>query len=219
MNSIHKLGMLGLGGAATATSAYAGINYFQKNKPTISEHLTDNKYLLISSIDNLAHLKLQWEAEFKSAKEKIKTLIGFTKDSDEEGGQALKEWCESKIKEDYSQGAKHLQEVKSYCVLRKVESQLTRNNKKILTHSSEDSGKWDKTYEQRKKTAQLSPRSQVGLEGSWPDGDTKTQDLPKIKKWCELKVQSYFLAHEDTYTNVYNWCTEDGVNVNSPTAQ
>ncbi|CBY92479.1 hypothetical protein HF1_04710 [Mycoplasma haemofelis str. Langford 1] len=215
MNIAYKLGMVGLGGVAATTGAYAGSRYLRNNKSSVAHHLEESGYKLISSIDNSEHLKLQWQEEFKSDKEKIKTLIGFSQGSDEDGGKALEAWCNINLKKEYLENSKELEGVKNYCVLRTIESQLSRdNNKKILTDDSGDNTKWENTYNKRKETTTLSPRSQVGLTGEWAQhSNSKDEDLKIIKPWCKAQSKSHFLAYQQTYTHVNNWCTEGGANV------
>ncbi|AEW45220.1 hypothetical protein MHC_01770 [Mycoplasma haemocanis str. Illinois] len=210
MNLIYKAVTLGFGGAAVTTSTYAGIYYVNRERPSVAEYLKSSGYKLIFFIENSDNVKLQFLEEFKSDRENIKLLIGFTGSSDENGGKALEKWCSSKLNEEYSEHLGDLSGVKKYCVLRTIESQLSRNKKGVLSEG--DASKWDQTYEQRKKTTTLSPRSQVGLNGDWTTPNKNT-DLQTIKHWCKTQSQSYFLAHEKIYTNVYNWCTEDGSKV------
>ncbi|AEG72721.1 hypothetical protein MHF_0445 [Mycoplasma haemofelis Ohio2] len=196
------------------TGAYVGSIYLSDN-PTISDHLTKSNYKLISSISNKDHSQLQWETEFESDKDKIKTLIGFAEEDKKKGGEALEKWCSSKLKESYSEDHKDLEGIKSYCVIRDISSQLKRKGKSVLADSD---GKWTQTYNKRKDTPKRSPRSQIAeLTGEWNSGSgsspTETEDLIKIKKWCKSKSQAYFYAHEQIYDQVYNWCTEDGANV------
>ncbi|AEW45249.1 hypothetical protein MHC_01915 [Mycoplasma haemocanis str. Illinois] len=215
MNITYKLGMAGLGGAAATTGAYVGVSYLKKSKTSVAEHLQESGYKLISSISNIEHIKLQWREEFKSDKEKIKVLIGFSQGNDEEGGKALEAWCSSNLKKDYLEGSKELEGVKSYCVLRTIENQLSRDNgKKILTDDTSDNSKWENTYNKRKETTSLSPRSQVGLTGEWAQhSNSKDADLAVIKSWCKTQSKVHFLAYQQTYTHVNNWCTEGGKDV------
>ncbi|AEG72754.1 hypothetical protein HF1_04400 [Mycoplasma haemofelis str. Langford 1] len=212
MSLLYRAAALGFGGAAATTGTYAGVYYMKRERPSVAEHLKSSGYKLIFFIENSDNVKLQWKEEFKSDRENIKLLIGFTGSSDENGGKALEKWCASRLNEEYSENLEGLEGVKNYCVLRTIDSQLSRNKKGILADN--DSDKWNKTYDKRKATTTLSPRSQIGLSGEWGQrNDSKNADLPLIKDWCKTQSQSYFLAYQKTYTNVYNWCTEDGASV------
>ncbi|CBY92472.1 hypothetical protein HF1_04640 [Mycoplasma haemofelis str. Langford 1] len=196
-----------------ATGAYAGSLYLS-NKTTIASQLTKDGHVLISSITNKEHSKQQWEAEFESDEQNIKTLIGFNGNGKVLGGTALEEWCSSKLKENYSETYKDLKGIKSYCVVRSITSQLSRKGTSVLTESSGDSTKWSSTYGKRKTTPKKTPRSQIeGLEGTWSQSHEENKDLEKIKAWCNKKSQALFYAHESTYDQVYNWCTEGGAKI------
>ncbi|AEW45242.1 hypothetical protein MHC_01880 [Mycoplasma haemocanis str. Illinois] len=201
-----------------ATGIYVGSLYLSK-KITISSQLTKEGYTLISSITNKEYSKQQWESEFETDEQNIKTLIGFGGNGKVLGGEALEKWCSSKLKESYSENHKDLQGIKNYCVIRNIASQLSKKGSSILTESTEDDSKWKSTYGKRKATPKRTPRSQIaGLEGEWSQNNhEENKDLGKIKEWCKRKSQTLFYAHESTYDQVYNWCTEGGSKIEETT--
>ncbi|CBY92442.1 hypothetical protein HF1_04340 [Mycoplasma haemofelis str. Langford 1] len=210
-------GSLALGTAGTAAGGfYLGKELLgEKESKTIRQYLSDSGFQLISDLKEGE--KEQWTEEFKSDKSKIKQLLGTSEDEDAKGGELLKGWCEARLKQGYSETNKDLDGVKNYCVMRTVASQLLRAGKKVLNPEDTNNTKWEATYNKRKSTTTLSPKSQIaGLTGSWSDSqDTKNNDLPIIKSWCKSKTSGLFLAKDkdSVYTPVENWCTEDGAKV------
>ncbi|AEW45139.1 hypothetical protein MHC_01365 [Mycoplasma haemocanis str. Illinois] len=202
---------------STVGGVYLGRNILiAKEDKSIRGYLLRKGSKLISDLSEKDGVNEQWTEEFKSDKEEIKKLLGTSENGDEAGGRLLKKWCESHISKDYSQTYKDLDKVEKYCLLRTIQSQLSRNKKKLLGMDSSDDGEWEATYSKRKSTTNLSPRSQIkGLEGQW-NGDTKDKDLPIIKSWCANGVKDLFLANKkEAYTTVENWCTKEGASVNA----
>ncbi|AEG72782.1 hypothetical protein MHF_0510 [Mycoplasma haemofelis Ohio2] len=209
MSYLMKGGVAAATVGTTATGAYVGSRYLT-NTTSVSKHLTSSGYKLISSIKNPDHLKLQWKEEFKSDKASIKSLLNLKEDDESKGGEALGKWCTSKLAEEYSDKVDGLESVKKYCVIKTIKDWLIRNgNKAILTENQDDNSKWEATYNKRKQAK--TPRTQTGLTETWPADsgtDKKDTDLPIIKRWCKEKNDSDFLAYEDTYSHVKDWCTE-----------
>ncbi|CBY92322.1 hypothetical protein HF1_03140 [Mycoplasma haemofelis str. Langford 1] len=202
---------------STAGGIYLGKEILsEKEDKSIRGYLLRKGSKLISDLSEQEGVNEQWTEEFKSDKEEIKKLLGTSENGDEAGGRLLKAWCEGHISRDYSQTYKDLGKVEKYCLLRTIQSQLSRNKKKLLTSASADDGEWEATYNKRKETTSRSPRSQIeGLEGQW-NGDTKAKDLPIIKAWCSKGAQDLFLAKKkDAYTNIENWCTKEGADVSA----
>ncbi|AEW45246.1 hypothetical protein MHC_01900 [Mycoplasma haemocanis str. Illinois] len=209
MSYLLKGGLAAATVGATATGVYIGSNYLT-NTTSVSKYLTNSGYKLISSIKNPEHIKRQWQEEFKSDKETIKSLLNLKEDDENKGGEELRKWCSSKLESEYSNNFEDLENVKKYCVIKTIKEWLIRDgNKKILTENQGDNSKWEATYNKRKQAK--TSRSQVGLTESWPENsgpDKKDADLPVIKNWCREKSNADFLAHEETYSQVKDWCTE-----------
>ncbi|AEW45195.1 hypothetical protein MHC_01645 [Mycoplasma haemocanis str. Illinois] len=201
--------------AATASTGgiYLGIKYFDRE--SIKGHLLKSGYKLISSLSKNEEAP-QWEEEFKSDKLKIRALLNISEREDALGGDKLKEWCHGKMALKYSKDNEDLENVKKYCVIKTVKDQLSRNNKTALTDSSNES-KWTSTYNQRKSTTDLTPRSQIeGLVGEW-SGSQAAVDLPIIKQWCRQNLKKNFVVKKlgDQYKVIENWCTEEGAKVSN----
>ncbi|CBY93179.1 hypothetical protein HF1_11710 [Mycoplasma haemofelis str. Langford 1] len=202
-----KLGTVAasLGGASAASVAAAGgYHYLSSKNPSIQEVLKDSK--LISGLSSDAVTK-QWEEEFESAKTNIKTLIGFNSEDKAEGGKALAKWCNDQMSLDSVKNEDVLKNVKNYCLVRSVSSQLSRLGKTLLgsSHTTE----WTTTYKKRK--TQQTPRTDVGLDGNW-NGDHETTELPTVKNWCSANSGKDFVAKEGLYEKVLKWCTQEGAN-------
>nr|WP_014272261.1 hypothetical protein [Mycoplasma haemocanis] len=218
-NFVKGLASLGVVGTATG-GIYLGKRLLdeKKDKSTRNYFLSRGR-LLISDLSLDDGIIEQWREEFKSDKDEIKRLLNTTEDGEEKGGVLLKNWCDSQMKKDYLPSNKDLDKVEKYCLIRTIESQISRNKKTLLTDIEGDKSKWEATYDKRKSTTSLSPRSQIaGLDGEWKDKqNTRDTDLPIIKSWCKVKVGGFFLAKEKStsYTSVENWCTEQGAQASS----
>ncbi|OAL09801.1 hypothetical protein A6V39_05080 [Candidatus Mycoplasma haematobovis] len=196
-----------VGGTVALGSLGTGVYFGGKEllrAPTIKEKLSSENFKFIPSV---ANSNSQWEAEFKSDEVAIKEKLGSNADA-----TALRQWCESKYGSP-STSVKDLENVKKWCGIRDISSQLVRKNRKLLigqTGSDVDS-KWTKTIEKRKTSNSV--RSKLGLEGEW--SAAKNDDKDNIKRWCSDKSKEDFLVGEETYKLVEAWCTEQGATIES----
>ncbi|CBY93240.1 hypothetical protein HF1_12320 [Mycoplasma haemofelis str. Langford 1] len=195
------------GAAATSAAAFGGYHYLSSKETPIREVLKGSK--LISDLPASVRAE-QWGLELESDLENIKKSIPELKviSGKEDGIQKLSAWCSKSMELDSQKNEEVLSLAKKYCLIRNIESQLSR---KGLTLLGEDGEKWKATYNAR-KGSQKSKRSDVGLKGEWKDSNEE-QDLATIKSWCASTREKDFLASdkEDLYVKSVMWCTEEGV--------
>ncbi|AEW45782.1 hypothetical protein MHC_04630 [Mycoplasma haemocanis str. Illinois] len=209
MNLVKLVVIAGSGGTL-ATGAYLTRDRWIPSKAQKAKNIEDSLKgrKLISSI---ANPKKQWEAEFESAEQEIKSLLGDTSLNKENGGVKLSEWCDSKMSLDVDKNLDVLKNVEKYCLIRNISSQLSRKGKSLLKVDSEDG--WSSTYQKRKGDS--SNRGDVALTNTanW-DGANETNDIKEVKKWCSENSDKEFLASESEanslYTKVLKWCTKEG---------
>ncbi|AEG73479.1 hypothetical protein MHF_1243 [Mycoplasma haemofelis Ohio2] len=212
MNATYLLSALGAGGAA-ATGAYLTKDHWmpshEQKVKSIEEALKGRK--LISSLEGNSLTK-QWEAEFESDSNEIKTLLGNSSLNSQTGGVELSKWCSSKMPLDVDKNQDVFEKVEKYCLIRSVASQLARKQKTLLKEGQ--TSEWQATYKKRKDTS--AKRSDLGLEGDSWTVDKQNEDLPKVKAWCTSNSEKEFLASpegtDSLYTKVLKWCTKEGVN-------
>ncbi|AEW45829.1 hypothetical protein MHC_04865 [Mycoplasma haemocanis str. Illinois] len=207
MNLINSLVFLGSVGGISA-GAYLTQGYWMPSKKfkSIKDSLEEKKF--ISSTLSGNSLIKQWEEEFESDKAAIEALLKVGSLDKVAGGVALSKWCADQMTLDSEKNKGILENVKKYCLIRDISSQLKRKSKLLLdsSHTSE----WKTTYDKRKSASEK--RSDVGLtdENTWNEGD----DLSKIKEWCSRNSEQEFLVSEqgtsDLYTKVLKWCTKEG---------
>ncbi|AEW45760.1 hypothetical protein MHC_04520 [Mycoplasma haemocanis str. Illinois] len=197
--STKALFVLGGTGIASA-SAVGGYYVFRPKAITIKQALKHKKFILESDIR-------QWEEEFKSDKENIKSEIKELNGVDDKDGPTqLKSWCKQQMNLDLEKNPQSLELVKKYCLIRDLASQLLRTGKNLLTGSSSEED-WKSTYTKRK--AKTNTRGDIGLTGSeWKE----TEDLEFIKSWCGIHSKEDFLASDNNskYTQLLKWCTKEG---------
>ncbi|CBY93171.1 hypothetical protein HF1_11630 [Mycoplasma haemofelis str. Langford 1] len=197
-------------GGTLATGAYLTKDHWMPSKEQKIKSIEDalKGRRLISSISDP---KKQWEAEFESAEQAIKSLLGDTSLNKENGGVKLSEWCAGKMSLDVDKNQEVFKNVEQYCLIRSVSSQLSRKGKNLLKADSEEG--WSETYKKRKGDS--SNRDDVGLTKvtDWSKAD-ETNDIAEVKKWCSKNSDGEFLASEDEanslYTKVLKWCTKEG---------
>ncbi|CBY93153.1 hypothetical protein HF1_11450 [Mycoplasma haemofelis str. Langford 1] len=192
---------LALGGAGAASASAAGGYYaFSSKVVTIGEALKNKRFIPTDNSN-------QWTEEFKSDKENIQKSIGDLKDAtDSNGGSKLKDWCQKQLKLDAKKNPQSLELVGKYCLIRDLDSQLSRNKKTLLTG---DASGWAETYKKRKD--KKTDRAAIGLSGQWVENQQEA-DLVKIKEWCSDTSKQDFLASDnnDKYTKLLKWCTKEG---------
>ncbi|AEW45790.1 hypothetical protein MHC_04670 [Mycoplasma haemocanis str. Illinois] len=201
-----KLGVVAasLGSVSVASVAAVGGYYYISKNLSIQEALKNEKLISSLSVDSVTK---QWEEEFESSKTSIKSIIGFNSDDKVEGGKALAKWCNDQMSLDSVKNEGVLNNVRNYCLVRSVSSQLSRLGKTLLGTSN--TTEWSTTYKKRK--TQKTPRTDVGLSGEW-NGDHETQELPTVKNWCSSNSEKDFVSKEGLYEKVLKWCTKDGAN-------
>ncbi|AEW45800.1 hypothetical protein MHC_04720 [Mycoplasma haemocanis str. Illinois] len=212
MSLVKALVVLGSGGTV-ATGVYLTSDYWMSSKEgtmvSIKDSLKGKK--LISSIADSEVAKKQWEAEFDSASDAIKSLLNKSDLTSETGGKALESWCSLQMSLNSHENKEVLSNVEKYCLVRSVASQISRKNKNLLKADVETG--WSSTYQKRKAAQETSNRSSVGLSGAWQEGK-ETEELKIIKKWCSDNSEKEFLVsnkgNSDLYDNVLKWCTQEG---------
>ncbi|CBY93190.1 hypothetical protein HF1_11820 [Mycoplasma haemofelis str. Langford 1] len=211
MSLTKSLAALGTGGTM-ATGAYLTSDYWMPSKEKAPMSIRDSlKGALISSISDSAVAKKQWEAEFDSASDAIKTLLNKNDLTTETGGKALESWCSLQMPLNSHENQEVLANVEKYCLIRSVSSQLSRKNKNLLKVDVADG--WSETYQNRKKEQSSANRTSVGLSNPWQEGK-EAEDLVVIKKWCSDNSEKEFRVSNqgtsDLYDNVLKWCTKEG---------
>ncbi|AEW45776.1 hypothetical protein MHC_04600 [Mycoplasma haemocanis str. Illinois] len=190
-----------LGGTSAVGISVAAGGYYVMNSHglTIKERLKGKKF--IPSSDSAL-----WTEEFKSDSANIKSSIPDLKDAtDTNGGEKLKSWCESQMELDSKKNPKSLELVEKYCLVRDLSSQLSRQNKTLLSGNGSQA-EWTATYNKRK--TKTSTRTDVGLQGTNWDEST---DLPTIKSWCDENSKKEFSTstQKDIYPKLVSWCTKE----------
>ncbi|AEW45778.2 hypothetical protein MHC_04610 [Mycoplasma haemocanis str. Illinois] len=209
MNSTYLLTALGAAGSLSVgvylTRDHWMPQHEQKVK-SIEEALKGRR--LISSLPENSLTK-QWEAEFESASNEIKNLLGNNSLNAQTGGVELSKWCSSKMSLNVDENMDVFKNVEKYCLIRSISSQLARKQKTLLKEEQAD--EWKSTYKKRQDTT--SKRADVGLSG---DNWTENDDLSKVKAWCTSNSEQEFLASQEgtdsMYSKVLKWCTKEGAN-------
>ncbi|OAL09795.1 hypothetical protein A6V39_05050 [Candidatus Mycoplasma haematobovis] len=152
----------------------------------------------------------QWTAEFESDSAKIQATWG----TEIKDGETLKTKCGKVMSSDSEKNKEDIENVKKWCGIRSISSQLERKGKKFLVNSKEDAGtltgKWTATYNKRKENQ--TSRATLGLSGTWPSTDQN--EIERVKALCREKGNSDFLVKDNViYTAIENWCTEEGAKV------
>ncbi|CBY93254.1 hypothetical protein HF1_12460 [Mycoplasma haemofelis str. Langford 1] len=209
MDLTKPLLFLGTGGAMT-TGAYLTKDYWMPSKEETSKSIRDSlegKKLISTTLTGTALTK-QWEEEFESDSDAIKSLLNKSDLNKQTGGEALSKWCDDQMSLDAKGNEGVLAKVEKYCLVRSVSSQLSRKGKNLL--GKDNSSGWTTTYNKRKSAN--ANRDVVGLTGgtTWTsvnEGD----DISKVKTWCSENSEKDFLVSEQgnssLYTNVLEWCT------------
>ncbi|CBY92452.1 hypothetical protein HF1_04440 [Mycoplasma haemofelis str. Langford 1] len=188
------------GTAAVGTGgALAFSQYSTKIPNTVAYHLENTKKLRLISSLSTSEVDAQWTEEYKLNKEEIKKVIQGIDGNDSNGGTKLKEWCESQLSKDFKSDS-DLSKEEKWCTIGKI-SQRIPKGKTII---SGESTSWTSVYDSQ---SQKEDRSKLKLAET-KDGNTKNDDLSKIKKFCEDTKDKDFLASkkEDEYDLFIKWC-------------
>ncbi|AEW45806.1 hypothetical protein MHC_04750 [Mycoplasma haemocanis str. Illinois] len=208
--NLTKLSLL-LAGSGGAVGAYATKDYWmplnKKEIKSIADSLEGRK--LISSLVGEALTK-QWEEEFESDVENIKTLLRDSSLVKTTGGRILSKWCSEQMLLDADKNPEILKNVEKYCLIRSVSDQLSRKGKKLLGDGDQDG--WSKVYKKRKEKS--TNRAEVGLQEVWKE-DQESKELPIIKEFCSTNSSADFIdsGANSIYSKVLKWCTSDGANI------
>ncbi|AEW45764.1 hypothetical protein MHC_04540 [Mycoplasma haemocanis str. Illinois] len=194
-----------IGGA----SAAGGYYYLSHKEIPVSIRSSLKDFKLISTLTGDSLTK-QWVAEFKSAKDDIKSEIEELKDvaGDDEGGRKLESWCSKQMDLEAKKYPETFELVKKYCLIRDLSSQISRNKKTLLR--PDQSSEWTSLYQ--KKKSGTATRADVGLGGTTWEADKEKDELPTIQNWCNKTSRESFLAsdNDSKYNKLIEWCTSSG---------
>ncbi|AEG73543.1 hypothetical protein MHF_1307 [Mycoplasma haemofelis Ohio2] len=196
-----KSATLGLAGVSAVGAGSAGTYWYVTSSKTVQDELTGMK--LTSSLKlTQEEMKSQWQEAFTDDKDAIKAIIsGITDDNN--GGEALKNWCSSSLSKSPEKSL--VDNVKKWCTVYTVEEKAKRN-KKVLLNNESSTSDWKSVWT---KNADSNKRTKIGLTGN-KEENKKTQDVEAMKKWCDQKRKSEFLAKEKStvYDVAIEWCSK-----------